>query len=387
VTDTLSAAVRYWLFEEALPFWAENGVDRVFGGYVEQLRLDGTDARLDYKRIRVIGRQIYVFSHAALLGWSDGVALARHGYDFLTRYAWLGPERGWARSLDREGRVKDETPDLYDLAFILFALGWYYRLTADPEALRWALRTLDFLDAHMRHSNRRGFLDQNPSSGPRRQNPHMHLFEAAVINLESGGGARFKALADEMVGLCSDHFYDPATQTLGEYFDDDWARVATDAGQAIEPGHQFEWAWILARYQRGTARDVRDLARGLVAFAEANGVDPESGLTFNLVRRDGLVLDRSSRVWPNTERIQAAAAMFELEGWDPRPVFEQSGWLLLRRFLSGSPRGTWIDRLGEDGTPRSDMIPASTLYHLVIAFSELLRVDDAVSRAFPVLPR
>jgi mannose/cellobiose epimerase-like protein (N-acyl-D-glucosamine 2-epimerase family) len=184
MTSAICNDVRKWLLEDALPFWADKGVDRVHGGYVEQLRLDGTDPAVGFKRTRVIGRQIYSFCHASLLGRGDGVALARHGYEFLTANAWLGPERGWARRLDREGRVTDPTPDLYDLAFILFALGWYHRVTGDPGALSWALRTVEFLESQMRHPSGIGFLNEKPATRPRLQNPHMHLLEAALVNLE-----------------------------------------------------------------------------------------------------------------------------------------------------------------------------------------------------------
>jgi len=383
MTDTIYAPVRRWLLDEAMPFWAEKGIDRVHGGYVEELRLDGTDPAVDFKRTRVIGRQIYVFSHAALLGRDDGIALARHGYAFLTTKAWLGPGRGWARLLDRKGRVKDATPDLYDLAFILFGLGWFYRVTNDPEALGWALRTVDFIEREMRHSSGVGFLNEKPATHPRLQNPHMHLLEAALVNLEASGAARFAALAEEVVQLFCRHLFDPATRTLAEYYNEDWTRVAGDRGRITEPGHQFEWAWILARYQRATGRDLGDCVRGLVEFAETHGVAPESGMTFNSVLDDGTVLDGSSRLWPNTERIQAAVAMFELLGRDPRPVFETSSRLLLRRFLSHTPRGTWIDKLAADGKPSAGKIPASTLYHLTIAFTEMLRVQNAATRAFP----
>ena len=111
-------------------------------------------------------------------------------------------------------------------------------------------------------------------------------------------------------------------------------------------------------------------------------MDPQSGATFNLVSDDGLALDRSSRTWPNTERIQAWVAMFELEGRDPRPVFEQSGRLLLERYLSRAPPGTWIDHFAADGAPQAHTIPASTLYHVFIAFAEMLRVEAAVEHAF-----
>ncbi len=121
--------------------------------------------------------------------------------------------------------MRDPTADLYDHAFVLFALGWYFRLTKDPEVLGWALRTLDFIDTHMRHPDGHGYLTEVPASGYRKQNPHMHLLEAALVNLEVSGDARFLALANEMVTLFCDHFYDGATQTLGEYFDEGWRRA------------------------------------------------------------------------------------------------------------------------------------------------------------------
>ncbi len=118
----------------------------------------------------------------------------------------------------------------------------------------------------MRHPGGRGYLTALPASGHRKQNPHMHLLEAALVNLEAGGDARFLALADEMVGLFCDHFYDGVTGTLGEYFDESWRRAAGEAGRAIEPGHHFEWAWLLAAYQRISGRDMREFVRGLVGI-------------------------------------------------------------------------------------------------------------------------
>jgi N-acylglucosamine 2-epimerase/mannose-6-phosphate isomerase len=85
-------------------------------------------------------------------------------------------------------------------------------------------------------------------------------------------------------------------------------------------------------------------------------------------------------VWPNTERIQAAVALFELDGHDPRPVLAESTRVLLDCFLAHVPFGTWIDQVGADGRPEVDKVPASTLYHLMIAFSEMLRVEPEMTR-------
>jgi mannose-6-phosphate isomerase len=37
----------------------------------------------------------------------------------------------------------------------------------------------------------------------------------------------------------------PETGSLREFFDGDWNPLASDEGRIVEPGHQFEWAWLL----------------------------------------------------------------------------------------------------------------------------------------------
>jgi N-acylglucosamine 2-epimerase/mannose-6-phosphate isomerase len=370
--------IRTWMFDIALPLWARQGVDLVDGGFVERLDFQGRDAGAAFKRTRVTSRQIYVFSHAAVLGWAPGAALADHGVRFLKK-AWLGRDGGWARTLDRKGEILDTTPDLYDIAFSMFALGWHVRATGDTESARLALETLDFLDNHMRPAEGRGFLHEKPAGGWRLQNPHMHLMEAALACLEATGDARYAALASEIESLFRERLYDTQTQTLAEYFTEDWRRAPGDEGRIIEPGHQFEWAWILANLERLTGSMTKDLVRGLTDFAERHGVDAESGLTFNQVRDDGAPLDVGSRTWPNTERLKGHIARFEQFGEDPSAALAGSSRMLLDRYLGHGLPGLWLDHFGPNGESRVDHAPASTLYHVFLAFAEVLRIEPALA--------
>jgi N-acylglucosamine 2-epimerase/mannose-6-phosphate isomerase len=376
------AGIRSWMFEQALPFWGSTGMDEVHGGYVEQLDLAARPMDPGFKRVRVIGRQIYVFSHAHMLGWDKGLALARSGYEVLVQKAWQGPERGWARKLSSDGQVLDGTADLYDNAFCLFALGWYFKASGDTDALAWALKTLDFIDRQMRHP-KEGFLHEKPAEGHRQQNPHMHLLEALLVCFEASGDAKFEKMAHEVVTLFQTRFFDPASQTLSEFFNDDLGRAPGLDGRITEPGHQFEWAWILANAGRLFGLDVGQTAKGLVSSAERHGVDPMTGVTYNQVREDGVPLDKGSRTWPNTERMKAAIATFEMFGTDPRPVLAQSADILMQRYLAVPVAGTWIDAFNEAGEPVVDKIPTSTLYHVFLAFAETLRIEQAVKTAFP----
>jgi mannose/cellobiose epimerase-like protein (N-acyl-D-glucosamine 2-epimerase family) len=368
------------MFRAALPWWAANGVDRANGGFVEQMTMDGRDAGVPFKRTRVTARQIYVFSHAHMLGFEKGADIARRGVEFLTARTWQGPDKGFARRLTREGDLLDPTPDLYDTAFVLFAFAWFYKATRDKTARDWMHRTLDFVETHMRKPGGEGFLHQLPPTGWRQQNPHMHLTEACLAAFEATGEERFAGLVRELADLFETRFFRTKDGTLAEYFTDDLKRAPGEEGRITEPGHQLEWAWILNSCRKLLRLDLADAIRAAVSFAEKHGIDPESCATFNSVRDDGAPVDKGSRAWPNTERIKAAIALYELDGADPAPVIRTSGSLLLERYLANTPHGTWVDAFDSSGKPVVNTVPASTLYHVFLAFAEVLRVSDAMDR-------
>jgi mannose/cellobiose epimerase-like protein (N-acyl-D-glucosamine 2-epimerase family) len=66
-----------------------------------------------------------------------------------------------------------------------------------------------------------------------------------------------------------------------------------------------------------------------------------------------------------------------LKGVDPSHVFDETNELLLTRYLAHKPDGTWIDAFDGEGRPVVKSIPASTLYHVFLAFAEVLRVAQA----------
>jgi mannose/cellobiose epimerase-like protein (N-acyl-D-glucosamine 2-epimerase family) len=371
IVDT--ARIRYWLFHQALPFWAEHGLDHKYGGPVEEVALDGTPSDPGFKRVRVFCRQVYVFSHAALLGWEPGQVHARAMFDAMVQFAWQGPEKGWAKTLRHDNSVLDATTDLYDNAFALFSIGWYYRICPQQDVLDYMVKTAALIDTKLRHP-KVGFWHQLPPTGPRLQNPHMHLLEACLVCFESTNLPVFERLAREVLGLFNSHFYDAKQQTLCEYYDDNLCAIEGDKGLIVEPGHQFEWAWILASAHKLLGVDVATQAMGLVDFGERLGVDAVSRATYNAIYSDGRPLDLGSRAWPNTERIKASVAMFDLCHKPMAPILKETVDLLFDRYLSANVTGGWCDAFDANMTPIGKAMPTSTFYHLFLAFAEVLRV-------------
>ena len=382
------SALRDWLFGLALPFWSTVGLDRPapdgrFRGACEHLSLSGQPVDPGFKRMRVQARQLYVFSEAAARGAPGARAVADGLHGFMSRKG-AAADGGWARRLDRDGRVLDATNDLYDLAFVLFALARYHRLTGDPLPLRQAERTLGFLRSRMAHA-RGGYANTEPAEPRwRQQNPHMHLLEAALALFEASGDARWATLATELVALFRGVFLEFGSDTLGEYFTEDWRRATGVDGEKVEPGHHVEWIWLLDRHQALTGEATGDLVGRLDGVCLRHGVGPETGLVRDEIGRDGSLRLGSSRLWPQTEMLKAQCVLHRAaarrgdaaEAGMRRDGIVRTVDTLLTRYLVGVeggvlPPGTWIDQLDAFGRPAIDKIPTSSLYHLMSAWVEL----------------
>ena len=115
---------RLWLTDAFFPLWAERGLNQD-GLFCEVLDLDHASTERDFARVRVQARQTYVFAEALRLGWRPDIATDRVelGLGILTGLA-RRPDGLIGRTLKADGSgFLDDTPDLYDIAFTLFALG------------------------------------------------------------------------------------------------------------------------------------------------------------------------------------------------------------------------------------------------------------------------
>lgn len=364
---------RRWTFDVALPYWADHGVDREWGGFVEHLSLDGRDGQASFKRVRAQARQIYVFAHATLLGWSSGQALAENGWSFLNRHG-RRDDGGWVRRMGRQGGVLDPTCDAYDMAFVLFAHAWMFRLSGDDAILRSALDTVTALDKVLEHSNGLGWHAFEGCDGAREQNPHMHLIEAAIELAAATGHERFVDLARRINDLFHRRLFDRSGGLLREFFCDDWSGPDPERGHIVEPGHMLEWSWILRRAQQLVGLDVKDTPAILYHRALALGEMPGTGLIVDQVDAGGRVLADGFRSWPQTEALKAHLGAFEAGDGAALDRVRLSLDNLLDRYLCCAPQGCWIDQLDRDLRPSIDKIPSTTFYHLFLAFSELERV-------------
>lgn len=360
-----------WMLGVALPFWTTTGLSPD-GGVIECLTLDGHPARPGFKRVRVHARQIYVFSHAHVLGVPGMLGAARAGIDFLRAHG-RATKGSWVVKMGESGGVVDDEIDLYDQAFVILALVWWYRASADRTALDLAGVTLSTLERRFSRPDRIGYFSRLPDKGVALQNPHMHLLEAvmALHNVQPSSSTR-KTISS-LLDLFKTRLFDEDSGTLGEHFSMDWRPRHGHEGETVEPGHHYEWVWLLSRARSLGFSAPISIERRLFDFAETNGLVTKTGLIHDEVRRDGQVVSDAHRSWPQTERIKALVARGEDAGqWDVSAILVALD-ALWHNYIAPAPAGGWIDHVSRDGSPRVKAIPASTFYHLFLAYAELER--------------
>lgn len=367
-----------WLFSRALPLWWDRGGDRRGGGFFEQLDQSGAVVEAP-RRTRLVGRQIFAYATAARLGWPGPArAIVAHGLAFLLDRS-LSPAGTFHGSVSVDGTPVRSDFDLYDHAFALFGLAAAVPVAEDPERLRRVARDVrDAMIAGWKHPMG-GFEEAVPRRLPLGANPHMHIFEACLAWLDvapDAGDAGWGRLADEIAELCLARFLHPDNGALREFFDGEWRPMPGAAGRVVEPGHQFEWGWLLLRWARPRGRDdAVAAARRLIAIGEDHGVDPVRGVAMNQLD-DGLaVVDADARLWPQTERIKAWLAMAEIaESDDARmAAFEKAAAAVrgLMTFFATDVPGLWHETMSADGRFVAAPARASSLYHITCAYAEL----------------
>jgi mannose-1-phosphate guanylyltransferase/mannose-6-phosphate isomerase len=367
---TLAASAAWlwrWLAEDALPLWWRAGADRAEGGFFETLGPDAV-APPAPRRCRVQPRQIYAFAVARRAGWNGpAAAVAAHGLDyFLDRYR--RPDGLFRTCIEANGRIRDNHAVLYDQAFALLGLFGAFQLEPRPVVQEAAENLLNRILQHFEHAAG-GFREDD--GAPFQSNAQMHLFEACIAWAPVAGG-KFTETANALAALCLDRLIDPQHGVIDEYYDSDWRPGGPNGDRRIEPGHQFEWAWLLSEWSRTGDRLVESHVDRLFRVAEAS-VLPAINAAPAAISIDGATSDPIARLWPQTERLRTAALLSRTVRSD-RTFYTHAAVQAaasVRSYLDTPISGLWWDKQTPDGAFIDEPAPASSLYHLAGAISAL----------------
>lgn len=372
-----------WLENKALPYWSTFAIDELGSSY-EKMNANGEPDTTSDRRVRVQTRQMFVFSVGHKLGWiKNGFSLVSGLENYISKYAKKPGAIHYAHLLNYQHEIINDNQDLYDIAFLLLAYGWRYHVFNDLNALNAANELLSLIDKQLKDSPG-GWSEGSYETKFRRQNPHMHLFEAFLTLYKFTNNAKWLAKAGEVYCLFETCFMDLEQGVVYEFFSKNWEKAACGKGNTVEPGHMMEWVWLLRQYQKYTQAPVDKICKILYHNALKLGLDENSGLLLDEINIKTLVSSGTKRCWPMTEWLKASLAQAEYEKTSTYNYLqdaEQAASGILTHFIRSTAQGAYVDQLDKNNDVINDTAPASTLYHLVMAGVEVLPLITEFSHA------
>ncbi|WP_323118961.1 AGE family epimerase/isomerase [Burkholderia alba] len=342
-----------------LPMWRGPGFDRALQLPFEAVA-PGTHAPLPATRYRAMAcaRQLFVFSQAGDADHAHTLfaALCRQFRDLR--------HGGWFYSIDAQGAPLDRTKDLYTHAFVVFACAEYFAAFGNRDAKTVASHTASLIETRFARQPGNALLDaarsenfSQTAEGPL-QNPLMHLTEGWLAAGRAFNDAAYDAALLRTAQAVERTFVDPGTGCIAEL-------PLGSTGNRFEPGHQFEWFYLVsAAGARLAGTGLPQALARAYTFAQRHGVDAQTGGVCAATDAHGACIDGTQRIWAQTEYLRALATHVGTGADALAQQIERFG----ARFLH--PRGWYECKTAQGDVSRTDM-PSTTPYHLATAYAAL----------------
>lgn len=371
-----------------IDFYHPDCLDTERGGYINQMRDDGTIYDRDTKHLVGTCRFIYNYSLASIaLSNPEFKVAAAQGMDFLIN-RHRQPDGGYAWVLGADG-VTDGTRHCYGHAFVLLAAAGATKAGID-RAADLAADTFDLLEARFWDADAQLYVDEiaagdwSAIDAYRGQNANMHMCEAMLCAFEATADIRFLDRAHLLARrIC----VDLAAATDGlvwEHYRENWAHDwdynRDDPRNLFRPfgylpGHFTEWSKLLLILERYRPEPwMLESAELLFGTALEKSWDDQNGGMNYTFDPSGKILDSDRYYWVLAETIAASAILALRTGKNEYWDWYDRAWAFSDKHLVDHQHGAWYRVLDANNNRYDDKKspPSKTDYHPLAACFEVL---------------
>jgi cellobiose epimerase len=340
-----------------LDWWRRHAVDRAHGGFYGEIDAFNRSQPGAAKGLVLNARILWFMSEAARqLGDADARALAARAADEILKRFHDREHGGVYWSLDAQGAPLKRKKQAYALAFALYALCAYARMSDDARALPFACALFELLETKFRDAAHGGYLEAFTqdwrladdmrlsaldANSPKSANTHLHVLEAYTALHETAPSAASAAALRASITLFLDRIIDPRTRHLRLFFARDW----TDCSQTISFGHDIEAAWLVwsaceTLGEPALSERARPLVLAVSETCLREALDSEGGLANEQSLRGAR--DARRVWWAQAEAMVGFLNAYLLAG--EAAYFEAFArvWDFIKRHHRDHARGEWL---------------------------------------------
>lgn len=348
-----------------LPFWMDKMVDEVNGGFYG--RMTGKD-ELVYgaeKGAILNARILWTFSTAyRLLKEPKYLKMAARAKDYVVARFYDYDFGGVYWSLDCEGKPLDTKKQIYALGFAIYSLSEYYRATGDSEALDYAVRLFDSIEAHSFDSEKNGYcealtrewgeiadmrLSEKDANERKTMNTHLHILEAYASLYRVWKDKRLEKQLRNLVHLFMEKILNAHSGHLDLFFDDDW----NSKYQIVSYGHDIEASWLiheaaLVLGDKEVLENVELVVRHIASAAD-EGLMPDGSMVYETFLDDKRT-DLERHWWVQAENVVGHLNLYQ--HFDDEEALQKAVrcWNFIKQHLIDHLHGEWHWSILPDGS-------------------------------------
>jgi mannobiose 2-epimerase len=343
--------------QSILSYWMANAVDVKHGGFFGSINNENIPDIHAPKGLVLHSRILWTFSIAyrknAMLSYKLHADCA---LQYILEHFVDKEFGGMYWSVDAKGNMLDGKKQVYGLAFAIYGLVEYYKITYNSSALQTAKDLYQQIELHSFDEINNGYIEAfarnwteigdlrlsaKDSNERKTMNTHLHVIESYANLYTVWPDEGLKQKIENLLFLFDKYFINHENFHLHLFFNDAWQ--SKSALQSY--GHDIEAAWLLQQCAEIIQSEEWISRYKLLAVpitnAAAEGLDDDGGLWYEFeLSTNELIKEKHS--WPQAEAMIGFMNAYELTGNTIYLDKLLNTWSFVKKYLKDNVHGEWF---------------------------------------------
>lgn len=340
-----------------LQYWLKFTIDEHNGGFYGSVDNDNFPDILAPKGLVLNSRILWAFSAAAVNDYKpEYKTAADRAFTYIQQHFIDETYGGAYWSVDVNGKSLDTKKQVYGIAFCVYGLSEYVKLTQNQDALALAIKLYEVIEQQAKDNVGEGYteafqqnwqpiedlrLSDKDSNTPKTTNTHLHIIEAYANLYEVWPNEQLAENIKAILTIFDKYIIDKQTHHLKLFFTNNWQSQTN----TYSFGHDIETAWLLQHCAAVIKNSVyeqyfKNLAVKMAQVTQ-NWVDKDGALWYEL-DISTKVINKQKHWWVQAEAMVGFYNAYQLTG---NKLFKQlsiSNWQFIKHFLIDVETGEWF---------------------------------------------
>ncbi len=349
--------------QNILKYWSQNTLDETNGGFIGEIDcLENKNPQAEKGSV-MYARILWTFSAAYIQKPNpEYLSIAERAFDEIKTKFYNPEQKGIYWSVNADGTPKDTKNQIYALAFVIYGLCEFYKITENKEALELAITLYKSIQQHSFDKKNKGYfeaytsdwkdiedmrLSEKDVNEKKTMNTHLHIVEAFANLFLVWKDEELRENIIDILETIEHYFIDKDNWHLKLFFDENW----NEKKDVISYGHDIEAAWLL-QWCAEVSEDenlIKNYKHYAVKMADVTleGLDKDGGLWYEYDPQENHLITEK-HWWPQAELWIGFVNAYQLTNDQKYLDIFEKNWEFTQKYIIDHHHGEWFWGIDKD---------------------------------------